>query len=121
MLYAARGGRNLRAIAPFYGALPGDESMIPDLCPTVASYGGRDRVFGALGPTLEAALDGAGIPNDVKTYPDAGHSFMSQHDGVLARLGPSSPMHTAFDEAASSDAWARVLAFFGEHLAGTTA
>ena len=121
MLYAARGGRRLRAIAPFYGALPGDESLIPDLCPTVASYGGRDRVFGALGPTLAAALDGAGIPNDVKTYPDAGHSFMNRHDGVLARLGPYSPMHAAFDEPASTDAWARVLAFFGEHLAGTTA
>jgi carboxymethylenebutenolidase len=118
MLYAARGGRNLRAIAPFYGALPGDESMIPDLCPTVASYGGRDGVFGALGPRLKAALDVAGIPNDVKTYPDAGHSFMSRHDGLLGAIGPWTPMRDAFDEEASTDAWARVLAFFGEHLAG---
>ena len=118
MLYAARGGRKLRAIAPFYGALPTDESIIPDLCPTVASYGGRDESFGASGPLLEAALDAAGVPNDVKTYPDAGHSFMSEHSGVMGAIGPLLPMRAGFDEAASSDAWARVLAFFGEHLAG---
>ncbi len=118
MLYAARGGRNLRAIAPFYGALPGDESMIPDLCPTIASYGGRDAVFGKLGPRLEKGLTDAGVPNDVKTYPDAGHSFMNRHEGLVGAVGPHLPMHDAFDEAASTHAWARVLAFFGEHLAG---
>jgi carboxymethylenebutenolidase len=117
MLYAARGGRDLRAIAPFYGALPSDESLIPALCPTVASYGGRDRVFGGLGPTLASALDAAGIPNDVKTYPEAGHSFMNRHEGLLAKVGPYSPMHDAFDETASTDAWARVLTFLDEHLA----
>ncbi len=121
MLYAARGGQQLRAIAPFYGALPGDESLIPELCPTVASYGGRDRGFGSLGPALEAALDAAGIPNDVKTYPEAGHSFMSRHDGLFGAVGRLTPMHAAFDEAASTDAWARVLAFFDEHLVGAGA
>ena len=30
------------------------------------------------------------------------------------------PMHAGFNEAASTDAWARVLAFFGEHVARTT-
>ena len=88
MLYAARGGRNLRAIAPFYGALPADESIIPDLCPTVASYGGRDAVLGGNGPKLQAALDAAGIPGDVKTYPDAGHSFMNRHGGVMGAVMP---------------------------------
>jgi carboxymethylenebutenolidase len=117
MLYAARGGRSLRAIAPFYGALPADESIIPDLCPTVASYGGRDASFGANGPLLEAALDAAGIPNDVKTYPEAGHSFMSEHSGAMGAIGPLMPMHAGFNGAASTDAWARVLTFFAEHVA----
>jgi len=121
MLYAARGGRKLRAIAPFYGALPADPSLIPDLCPTVASYGGRDQMLGTLGRVLEEALDGAGIANDVRTYPDAGHSFMNRHTGLLAAIGPHTPLHSAFDETASADAWARVLAFFGEHLHGSGA
>ncbi len=117
ILYAARGGRELRAIAPFYGALPADESIIPDVCPVVASYGGRDRTFGTTGPTLRAALDAADIPNDVKTYPDAGHSFMSHHEGLMGKMGPVLPMHAGFDPDASEDAWGRMLAFFGEHLA----
>lgn len=121
MLYAARGGRNLRAIAPFYGALPADESIIPDLCPTVASYGGRDAAFGGNGPKLQAALESAGIPNDVQTYPEAGHAFMSRHGGVMGAVMPHSPMHARFDEDASADAWHRVLAFFAEHLAPRTA
>ncbi len=117
ILYAARGGRDLRAIAPFYGQMPADESIIPALCPVVASYGGRDRSVGKTGPRLAAALDAAGIPNEVKTYPDAGHSFMNRHDGLMASVSPRTPMHSGFDPDASEDAWARVLAFFGEHLA----
>lgn len=117
ILYAARGGRSLRAIAPFYAGMPADESIIPAVCPVVASYGGRDGIFGNLGPKLETALADAGIPHDVKTYPDAGHSFMSRHEGLVATIAPRTPMHARFDPDASEDAWGRVLAFFGEHLA----
>jgi len=117
LLYAARGRRKLRAIAPFYGAMPADESIIPDVCPTVASYGGRDGTFGRNGPKLEAALEAAGIPHDVKTYPEAGHSFMSRHTGLMATLDPIMPTHAGFDGPASEDAWTRVLGFFGAHLA----
>lgn len=117
ILYAARGGRQLRAVAPFYGAMPADESIIPDVCPMLASYGGRDGIYGKVGPRLDAALEAAGIPHDVKTYPDAGHSFMSRHEGLMATIGPRMPMRTGFDPDASEDAWARMLAFFGEHLA----
>ena len=42
---------------------------------------------------------------------------MSQHTGVMGAIEPLMPMHAGFNEAASTDAWARVLAFFGEHLA----
>jgi carboxymethylenebutenolidase len=117
ILYAARGGRELRAVAPFYGALPADMSIIPDVCPMVASYGGRDRTFGENGPKLGAALTEAGIPHDVKTYSNAGHSFMSQHDGLLDALMSRGPMHLGYDPVAAEDAWARMLGFFGDHLA----
>jgi carboxymethylenebutenolidase len=117
ILYAARGGLPLRAIAPFYGMLPADESIIPDVCPVVASYGGRDGTLKGAGARLEAALDEAGIPNDVKTYPEAGHSFMSDHGGLMGTIGPRLPMHTGFAEGPAADAWQRVFTFFGEHLA----
>lgn len=117
ILYAAGGGRELRAVAPFYAGLPADMSVIPQICPVVASYGGRDGTFGAVGPKLEAALEAAGVPHDVKTYPDAGHSFMSRHEGPLGAVMSRSPSRARFDPDASEDAWARMLAFFGEHLA----
>ncbi len=116
ILYAARGGRELRAVAPFYAGLPADMSIIPDVCPVVASYGGRDRTFGSNGAVLQAALEAAGVPHDVKTYPDAGHSFMSRHDGPLMAAMAHGPMRVAHDPDAAEDAWGRMLAFFGEHL-----
>jgi carboxymethylenebutenolidase len=117
IVYAAAGGRDLRAVAPFYARLPADMSVIPQVCPMVASYGGRDRALRANGPRLEAALEAAGIPHDVKTYPDAGHSFMNRHEGILQAVMRRSPSMAGFDPEASEDAWARMLAFFGEHLA----
>jgi carboxymethylenebutenolidase len=117
ILYAAKGDRPLRAIAPFYGMLPADESIIPALCPTVASYGARDGTTRGYAERLEAGLAETGIPHDVKTYPDAGHSFMSQYAGLLGAVSPRTPMHAGFNEPAAADAWTRVLAFFGEHLA----
>ncbi len=120
ILYAAAGGRDLRAVAPFYARLPADMSVIPRVCPVVASYGGRDRALGANGPRLEAALEAAGIPHDVKTYPEAGHSFMNRHEGALQAVMSRGPAKAGFDPEASEDAWARVLAFFGKHLAART-
>ena len=117
IVYAASGGRDLRAVAPFYAGLPADMSIIPEICPVVASYGGRDGTFGGNGPRLAAALEAAGVPHDVKTYPDAGHSFMSQHEGLLLAVMRRGPSRVGFDPEASEDAWARMLAFFGEHLA----
>lgn len=118
--HAASGGRELRAVAPFYAGLPADMSVIPEICPVVASYGGRDGVFGRNGPRLAAALDAAGVPHDVKTYPHAGHSFMSGHQGVLHGLMARGPLRLGHDAEASEDAWERMLAFFGEHLAPVT-
>jgi carboxymethylenebutenolidase len=117
ILYAARGGQELRAVAPFYAGLPSDMSIIPGICPVVASYGGRDGTFGKNGPKLQAALADAGIPHDVKTYPDAGHSFMSHHEGLLQAVMGRGPSRVGYDGDAAEDAWDRMLRFFGEHLA----
>jgi dienelactone hydrolase len=42
---------------------------------------------------------------------------MSRHSGLLGALDALPPMRSNFDALASEDAWSRVLAFFGEHLA----
>jgi carboxymethylenebutenolidase len=53
------------------------------------------------------------ITTDIKVYPGVGHSF--------ANILPAQPLIRiagfGYDQAATEDAWSRIFAFFGEHLA----
>jgi carboxymethylenebutenolidase len=115
LLYAA--GAEVAAVAPFYPAVPDEpETALGGICPVVASFGGRDSVFGGGGERLEAALTALGVDHDIRTYPNAGHSFMNEIGGFLGWIGWRMPMHAAYHEPSAEDAWARMLAFFGRHL-----
>jgi carboxymethylenebutenolidase len=102
------------ASAPFYGTpLPSELSKTLDgACPIVASYGARDLTGRGAPAKLKRVLDQKGIANDVKEYPGAGHSF--------ANKLPAQPLLRiagfGYNQAATEDAWARVFAFFREHL-----
>ena len=102
------------ASAPFYGTpLPQELSETLDgACPVVASFGARDRTGKGAPEKLQQVLDQKGITNDIKVYPDAGHSF--------ANKLPAQPLLRitgfGYNQAATEDAWARVFTFFGEHL-----
>jgi carboxymethylenebutenolidase len=68
---------------------------------------------------LSANLTALDVPNDVKIYPAAGHSFYSRMPGrVMEMIGPYTPMHAGYHEPSARDAHRRVLSFFGEHLDG---
>jgi carboxymethylenebutenolidase len=114
LLYAV--GADVAAVAPFYPAVPTDDAALAGVCPVVASFGGRDAVFGRGGDRLEGALERLGVDHDVKTYPTAGHAFMSPHGGLIGRIGPWLPTQNRYDPGAAEDAWARTLAFFARHL-----
>ena len=107
-----------RAAAVNYGEVPKDRSRLDGVCPVVASYGGKDRLFGhGTAQRLERHLTRLGVPHDVKTYAGAGHSFFSEVDGWqgwLARV--PTPLAVGYDEAAAEDGWRRMLAFFDEHV-----
>jgi carboxymethylenebutenolidase len=102
------------ASAPFYGApLPRELSETLDgACPVVASFGRRDPIGRGASEKLQRVLDDKGITNDVKSYPKVGHSFANKLPAqpVLRITG------FGYNQAATDDAWARVFAFFGEHL-----
>jgi carboxymethylenebutenolidase len=106
------------AAAVNYGEVPSDSSRLDGVCPVVASYGAKDRVFGhKTAERLDRHLTALGVPHDVKTYDQAGHSFFSQVDGWqgwLARM--PTPMSVGYDEAAARDGWERMLSFFDEHV-----
>jgi carboxymethylenebutenolidase len=129
-------GHGFEASSVNYGPLPRNaEELLGSACPVVASYGARDRSVGDAPVRLKRILDANSIDNDVKVYPEVGHSFMNDHPGRLATLtgaagkdaalprvfavvsplsGPLTGM--GFDEQATSDARARIVAFFDEHL-----
>jgi carboxymethylenebutenolidase len=117
LIAGARPG--FRAAAVNYGTVPSERSRLEGVCPVVGSYGGRDRVVGAnVARRLEKHLSALGVPHDVKTYEDAGHSFFSRVEGGwqgwLASL--PSPMHVGYDEQAAEDGWRRMLSFFAAHV-----
>jgi carboxymethylenebutenolidase len=102
------------ASAPFYGTpLPRQLSETLDgACPIVASFGGRDPLGIGAPARLRAAVLDKHVTADIKLYPGAGHSF--------ANKLPAQPLLRiagfGYNQAATDDAWARVFAFFGEHL-----
>jgi carboxymethylenebutenolidase len=106
--------KGFSASAPFYGTpLPQELSETLDgACPVVASFGARDLGGKGAPEKLQQVLDQKGITNDIKVYPDAGHSF--------ANKLPAQPLLRitgfGYNEAATEDAWARVFTFFGDHL-----
>ncbi|OBK47398.1 dienelactone hydrolase family protein [Mycobacterium kubicae] len=103
------------ASAPFYGTpLPRHLSETLDgACPIVASFGTRDPLGIGAPKRLRAVTAAKNITADIKAYPGAGHSFANKLPGQpLIRI-----TGFGYNEAATEDAWRRVFAFFGEHLA----
>jgi carboxymethylenebutenolidase len=90
-------------------------------CPIVASYGAKDRGNRNSAAKLSALLERHQIAHDVKEYPSAGHGFMNDHEGAGDRIPPvfrflSWASGTRFDAEATTDARARIVEFFGQHL-----
>ena len=113
LLLAARG---FDAAAPCYGPLPREaRTVLAGACPVVASYGRRDPMMRGTAGRLEAVLTELGVEHDVTQYPGAGHSFLNRH-----ATGPFAPLERVvglgYDATAADHAWARILAFFDQHL-----
>lgn len=117
MLLATRG---FEASAALYGQLPKNlDRAFGGACPVVASYGGQDKSLRGAGDKLEAALSAQGVSHDVKTYPEAGHSFMTHSEGdAPAWMRPLSKamLHVGYVDTAAQDSWQRIDAMFTEAL-----
>ena len=86
----------------FYALNPRPLEAVARACPLVGSYPEND-VTASSGRKLDRALDGYGVPHDVKVYPIARHSFFND-------LGK------AHNPEAAADSWQRTLAFFERYL-----
>jgi len=109
-------GHGFSACSVNYGQVPKDaESVLNGACPIVASFGARDRTLRGAAGRLEAALSASDVAHDVKEYPDAGHSFMNEHDSALfAVIGRL--IGGGYHPASAEDAKRRIVSFFGDHL-----
>lgn len=92
----------LTAIAPFYGTAPRPREAMRRLCPVVGSWPQKDFTTKAAG-VLETELTAAGVPYDLKIYAGAKHAFFNDQ-------------WRNYQPDAAADSWARVLAFFDEHV-----
>jgi carboxymethylenebutenolidase len=96
---------DLKVASIFYGFNPRPLAAVARACPLVGSYPDKDPTARA-GRKLATALDGYGVPHDVKVYAGARHSFFNDRG-------------RAYDADAASDSWHRTLAFFEQHLHGS--
>jgi len=95
-------------------------SYLRGACPVVGSFGAADRAVRGGAARLEAALTELGVDHDVKEYPGVQHGFLNDHRPgelptifrLLNRISGS-----PYDEKAATDAKARIIRFFTEHLA----
>jgi carboxymethylenebutenolidase len=93
----------LAAAAPFYGQLPTGADFTGSNTAVLAFYGELDTRINATRDAAETALTAAGLTHELVTEPGANHAFFND-------TGAN------YNVAGATDAWARVLAWFGEHL-----
>lgn len=114
LMLGAKGG--VKASAVNYGAVPKSREALDGVCPVVASFGGKDKVFAKMPERLERHLTELGVPHDIKVYDDVGHSFFSWDNAPAWMLKLPSPMGVGYSEPEAEDGWGRMLKFFSEHV-----
>lgn len=100
----AAGEPRLAAAVPFYGPLPDSPDFAGSKGAAVlAFYGALDQRVTSSEPAAKAALDRAGLVNDLVVEPDADHAFFND-------TGPR------YNAVAAADAWTRTQDWFTSHL-----
>ncbi|WP_396928758.1 dienelactone hydrolase family protein [Mycolicibacterium sp.] len=101
----AAGEPRLAAAVPFYGPLPDSPNFAGSKNAAVLGlYGALDQRVTSSEPAAKAALDQAGLVNDLVVEPDADHAFFND-------TGPR------YNPIAAADAWTRVQDWFSRYLA----
>ena len=99
-------GRDVGAVAVFYGRAPLDEETIPAISvPFLGIYGGEDH-----GIPIESVNEWDSLmtrfnkPHEIVVYPGAGHAFFN------------GDRPSVYNPEASEDAWTRTIAWFRRYL-----
>lgn len=104
------------AVSANYGFLPKNLDLTGS-CPVVASYGAKDSPLRGAAEKLDAALEKADVPRDVKEYPNAGHAFLNEEANGPKWLRPLlRATHSGPEPESARDGWRRIEDFFGTYL-----
>lgn len=100
----AAGEPRLAAAVPFYGPLPDNPNFAGSKNAAVLGvYGALDQRVTSSEPAAKAALDQAGLVNELVIEPGADHAFFNDS-------GPR------YNPTAAADAWTRLQELFSRHL-----
>jgi carboxymethylenebutenolidase len=99
----AAGEPQLAAAVPFYGPLPDNPDFSGSKAAVLAIYGALDNRVTSTKDAAVAALNRAGLVNQVIVEPDADHAFFND-------TGPR------YNPAAAADAWKNVQDWFGRYV-----
>jgi carboxymethylenebutenolidase len=99
----ASGEPQLAAAVPFYGPLPDNPDFSGSKAAVLAFYGALDNRVTSTKDAAKAALDKAGLVNEIVVEPDADHAFFND-------TGPR------YNAAASTDAWSKTLDWLGKYV-----
>lgn len=102
-LLLASGEPRLSAAVPFYGPLPEHADFSGAKAAVLAIYAELDARVNATREAARAALERAGLPYEIVTYPGVNHAFFND-------TGPR------YDAAAAAQAYRRVLDWFARYL-----
>ncbi len=98
------GDSRLAAAAPFYGPAPEGADFSGSQAAVFAVYAELDDRVNASRDAATMALEAAGLEHEVKTFAGADHAFFNDTG-------------QRYHEVAATEAYADLLAWFGQHLA----
>ena len=103
---AIRPTSNVDAVHVYYGGgMPSAEQIATIKVPVLGSYGAEDAGIPVEQvDMLRATLEEHGVPNDIKVYPGAEHSFFND-------------TRPAYHETAAMDSWMKSVEWFETYLA----
>lgn len=114
--FALAVGRGWGAVSTNYGGVPTNPDVLRGMGPTIGCYGGRDRAMGHAGGTLEQRLRAVGVEVEAHTFPEVGHSFLTDGDHPIAAALTRPVLHIDYRPEVAERAWELIFAFFDRHL-----
>jgi carboxymethylenebutenolidase len=114
--FALAAGRGWGAVSTNYGQIPKSRDVMRGIGPTIGCYGGRDVMNKGAAAKLEAQLRPLGVEVETHTYPDVGHSFLTDGKRPLMQMLSAPILHVDYKPATAEDGWRRIMAFFDKHL-----